>query len=136
MERNITIKKVNLPPPGDFGLDVDFICRSLGYFSERDKSGTAGKIFRMVVKDTSDGLNGFTSDMIAGKLNLSRGAVVHHLNSFVRAGLVLRKNNRYVLRDQSLQKTIKEVQRDSDRLFSDLLKISKDIDDMLGNHYR
>ncbi|MEA3457513.1 MAG: hypothetical protein U9R21_02410 [Candidatus Thermoplasmatota archaeon] len=135
MARRILIKKINTPPAGNLKEDIDFVCRSFGYFSPRDKQDTAGKIFRLLVREshTSEGL---TSDQIAERLELTRGAIVHHLNSFIMAGIIIRDKNAYRLRRQCLQKSIEEVKEDIDRIFSEMLKIASEIDSQLGNFYR
>jgi DNA-binding MarR family transcriptional regulator len=136
MARRILIKKIDLPPPGNLEDDIDFICRSFGYFSQRDKQDTAGKIFRCLVRAGCGNEDGLTSDEIAEQLDLTRGAIVHHLNSFLSAGLVIRYHNTYRIRCASLQKSLEEIKEDIDRIFYQIMKIAKDIDNNLGNYYR
>ena len=136
MANKIKIKKIKTPPPGSLRKDIDFICKSFGYFSSRDKNCTAGKIFRLMVKKTTGESKGLTSDEIAEKLDLSRGTIVYHLNSFIQAGLVKRQNNRYQLRSDSLQKSLEEIKQDVERLFNEMMKIADEIDKQLGNYYR
>ena len=65
-----------------------------------------------------------------------RGAIVHHLNSFINAGTIIRNKNTYRLRRQCLQKRIEEIKEDIDRIFTEVLKIASKIDNQLGNFYR
>ncbi|MDD2666158.1 MAG: hypothetical protein PHD13_06640 [Methanocellales archaeon] len=136
MAGRIILKKFDYPVTGDLNDDIDFICRSFGYFTQRDKQDTAGKIFRLLVKEVAEESNGLSSDDIADKLHLTRGTIVYHLNSFISSGLVIRENNTYRLRSQSLQKCIDEVQEDIYRMLNQMRKISKDIDNKLGHYYR
>ncbi len=135
MAIRILIKRVDTPPTGSLKDDIDFVCKSFGYFSQRDKQDTAGKIFRVLVRETCRS-EGLTSDQIAGQLELTRGAIVHHLNSFIDAGIVIRQRNLYRLRNKCLQKSIEEVKEDIDRIFAEMLKIANEIDNQLGNFYR
>ena len=135
MPYRIYLKKVRTPAPGSLKGDIDFICQSFGYFSQRDKNNTAGKIFRLLVKNISEG-DGLTSDQIAEELELSRGAIVYHLNNFITAGLVIKEKNKYRLRSHSLQKSIEEIRQDTHRIFNEMLKIAEAIDEELGNFYR
>jgi len=136
MSDQITIKKIELPAAGNLNDDIDYVCKSFGYFTERDKQETAGKIFQLLVKEACKAEKGLTSDDIAERLNLTRGAIVHHLNSFISTGLVVRSHNTYRLRSQSLQKSIEEIKDDIDRFLIQMLKIANEIDTKLGNLYR
>ena len=136
MARTVLVKKIRSPAPGDIDEDIDFICKSFGYFSLRDKQDSAGKIFRLLVKEACGNDEGISSDDIANELALSRGAIVHHLNSFISTGLVIKESNRYRLRSGSLQKSIEEIKEDIDRIFRQMAKIAVEIDEKLGNYYR
>ena len=136
MSRIVTVKRVRSPPPGNIEDDIDFICRSFGYFSLRDKQATAGRIFRLIVKEGCGDKDGLCSDDLSEKLELSRGAILHHLNNFIKSGLIVKENNSYRLRSQSLQKSIEEIKIDIDRIFNQMIKISKEIDEKLGHYYR
>ncbi len=136
MTRRIVLKKITSPAPGNINRDIDFICKSFGYFAERDKHETAGKIFRILVKEAAGDSEGLTSDEIAERLNLTRGAIVHHLNSFITSGLVVKEKNLYKLRAPSLQKCIEEIREDIDRIIKEMMKIAADIDEKLGRYYR
>jgi predicted transcriptional regulator len=136
MPQQIILKKIISPAPGNIDEDIDFLCKSLGYFSQRDKSDTAGKIFRLLVKETCEVENCLTSDEIAEKINLTRGAIVHHLNSFISAGIVIKENNKYRIRSTSLQKSLEEIKEDINRIMGQMIKIAMDIDEKLGHYYR
>ena len=136
MSQQIFIKKIRSPAPGSLDDDIDYLCKSLGYFSRRDKQDTAGKIFRLLVKEACEPENCLTSDEIAEKLSLTRGAIVHHLNSFISAGIVIKEHNRYRLRSASLQKSVEEIRSDIDRIMQQMIKIAVEIDEKLGHYYR
>ena len=136
MSQHIVIRKISSPPPGNINDDIDYLCKSLGYFTQRDKQDTAGKIFRLLVRDACEPKKCLTSEEIAEKLNLTRGAIVHHLNSFIKVGIVVKEHNRYRLRSASLQKSIEEIRKDIDRIIEQMIKISIEIDEKLGHYYR
>lgn len=136
MPQQILIKKIRSPAPGSLDDDIDFLCKSLGYFSKRDKQDTAGKIFRLLVKEACEPEKCLTSDEIAEKLLLTRGAIVHHLNSFMSAGVVVKEHNRYRLRSASLQKSVEEIKSDIDRIMQQMIKIAMEIDEKMGHYYR
>lgn len=136
MPQQIIIKKIRSPAPGSLDEDIDYLCKSLGYFTQRDKQDTAGKIFRLLVREACKTEQHLTSDEIAEKLSLTRGAIIHHLNSFISAGIVLKENNKYRLRSGSLQKSIEEIREDIDRIMQQMIKIAMEIDEKLGHYYR
>jgi predicted transcriptional regulator len=136
MTRYIQVKKVRSPPPGNIENDIDYICKSFGYFTLRDKQDTAGRIFRLLVKEGCGEKCGLSSDDIAELLKLSRGAIIHHLNNFIKSGLVVKEDSLYRLRSQSIQKSIEEIKIDIDRIFNQMIKIATEIDDKLGHYYR
>lgn len=136
MPRMVLVKKVRSPPPGSLDEDIDFICRSFGFFSLRDRQESAGRIFRLLVKECCGDEKGLSSDDIAEKLNLSRGAIVHHLNNFISTGLVSKEQNKYRIRSTSLQNCMDEIKEDLNRIFKQMLKIASEIDDKLGHYYR
>ena len=136
MGRMVLVKKVRSPPPGSLDEDIDYICRSFGFFSLRDKQESAGKIFRLLVKECCGDERGLSSDDIAKKLSLSRGAIVHHLNNFILTGLVSKEQNMYRIRSASLQKCMDEIKDDIDRIFKQMFKIAIEIDEKLGHYYR
>lgn len=136
MSRAIQVKRVRSPAPGNLEDDIDYICRSFGYFTMRDKHDSAGRIFRLLVREGCGEKEGLCSDSIAEDLKLSRGAIIHHLNNFIKSGLVVKENNLYRLRSQSLQKSIEEIKIDIDRIFNQMIKIAMEIDDKLGHYYR
>ncbi|MDH7507110.1 MAG: helix-turn-helix domain-containing protein [Candidatus Thermoplasmatota archaeon] len=136
MTKEITIKKIEVPAAGSLDDDIDYVCKSFGYFTERDKQDTAGRIFQLLVKEACGSQKGMTSDEIAERLNLTRGAIVHHLNNFISTGLVIHSHKTYKLRAQSLQKSIEEIKEDIDRIITQILKIASEIDMKLGNLYR
>ncbi len=136
MTQQITIKKILSPSPGNLDEDINYLCKSLGYFSQRYKQDTAGKIFRLLVKEACVTDTCLSSDEIAEKLNLTRGAIVHHLNNFISSGIVINEHNRYRLRSVSLQKSMEEVREDINRIMQQMIKIAIDVDEKLGHYYR
>ncbi len=136
MTRTIQVRRVRSPAPGNIEDDIDYICKSFGYFTLRDKQDSAGRIFRLLVREGCGDKDGLCSDDIAQELELSRGAIIHHLNNFIKCGLVIKENSLYRLRSQSLQKSIEEIKIDIDRIFNQMIKIASEIDDKLGHYYR
>ncbi len=101
--------------------------RSLGMFGLRDKDKSCFRLFIELLKSARKG-KGLSSDEISYKLHLSRGTVVHHLNSLIEAGIVIRHGKSYLLREASLTTLIDEVKEDLERTCDDLHQIAELID--------
>ncbi len=126
--RLLAIRKL---PTVDVDKDFEWVCRSFGFLESRDKMKTAYHVFRCIL-ESSIQTNGITSDELAEKLQLSRGTIIHHLKKLTKSGLVIYHEGKYKLRGTSLKNTIKEIQRDVNRIFEDLENVSTTIDELLG----
>lgn len=68
---------------------------------------------------------------------LSRGiakrtTVIYHLNRLVEEGLLVKRGNLYFIRGGSFEAMVKEIKRDIDTLFEELVEIAKRVDRELG----
>ncbi len=135
MIQEISLKNLQLPSKPDIEQDLNWLCRSLGFVSNRDREETAAKIFRLIV-DAAVQKHALSSEEMAEKTHLTRAAVLHHVKSYVGSGVIIQERTRYILRMRSLQKTIEEIEQDTMRIFSNLKRIAKEMDENLGLPYR
>jgi predicted transcriptional regulator len=131
MLSNITIKKLEKPIDPDLDKDIDWICKSLGFVSSRDFEETASKIFNVIIKARSKNME-LTSEQISKQINVTRGAIMHHLKLYIDSGLITQKKTKYVLRTRSIEKTIDEIELDILRVLDNIKKMAKEIDEKLG----
>ncbi len=129
--RRYVIKNLKHPIKEDVNRDMEWICNCLGFADSRDKERTASKVFKLLLEAAKEG-KGMTSEEIAESVKPTRGAVVHHLNKFIRAGLVIKINSKYELRMSSLKKTIEEVNVDIQRVISNMSEIAESVDNKMG----
>jgi predicted transcriptional regulator len=93
---------------------------------------SAYKVFRILVQSSIEG-EPKTSTEIAEELRLARGTVLFHMKKFYSSGLVSRAPGRkYVLRESSLEETIEDMMRDSEKIFQKMRKIAAEIDKEFG----
>ncbi len=129
--QRITIIKSRSPQRDNLNYELQWLGNSLGLFNIRDKDKSCFRIFIALLKAIKrDEM--LSSDEIANKLNLSRGTVVFHLNKLMNSGIVVSKNNRYVLRVDNLKELVDEVERDMKKACASLREVAEDIDDKLG----
>ena len=123
----ISIRSYQPPRQVDLDLEIDWVCSCLGLVSGRDVSRTAEEIFRRIL-EANRHEKSVTSEKLAEDLELSRGAVNHHLRSFIESGLIVRRKRRIFLRSSTLSGTLEEMRRDADRIFEDLIRTAKNLD--------
>ncbi len=126
----IVIRRVEPPYEKSVERDLEWIGQSLG-LSSLDRDKTTMDVFKLVVRATEEG-KGISSSEIAQKINLSRGAVIHHLNNLQAAGLVVRQGRAYLSRSRSMVRTIQEVEEDIKRIFDRMEETAKEIDRAFG----
>ncbi len=73
-----------------------------------------------------------SSDLIADRLDLTRGTVVHHLKKLMESGIVVREKEGYLLREANLSSVIKDIKRDFDAVISEMEDVAKEIDEKIG----
>ena len=111
--------------------DFEWLCSSMGFCEPIDRDKTATNIIRLLIKNSKK-CSGLRSDDIAENVGKSRGATVNHLNKLIGSGLIVKRKNTYLLREDSLENTIREVRRDIERMFEDLESVAKKIDESFG----
>lgn len=129
--RRYVVKNLKHPIKEDVNRDIEWICNCLGFADSRDKEKTASKVFKLLVDAAKEG-KGLTSEEIAESVKPTRGAVVHHLNKFIKAGLVIKINSKYELRMGSLKKTVEEVNLDIQRVLNNISEIAESVDNKIG----
>ena len=124
---------IRIPKPrsSDVNIELQWLGNSLGLFNDRDKDKSCFRIFITLIKAAKHERN-LSSDQIAEHLNLSRGTVVHHVNKLMSSGLVLRERQGYVLRINKMESLVSELQRDMERMCSNLRTVAKEVDGWLG----
>lgn len=130
MPRKITIIKVRRTDDQNINRDLQWIGGSLGLFNLRDKDSSCFRIFITLVKRARND-NPLSSDEIAETLHLTRGTVVHHLSKLMDSGIVVRERKGYTLRENNMQRLVKDLQGDMELMFSELKEVAREIDEKL-----
>jgi predicted transcriptional regulator len=128
----IVVKRIAKPVQSDDAWDeFEWLCQSLGFLEPIDKDKTAFSVLKEIVSASEKG-EALTSTAIAERVQMSRGAVINHLNNLLRSGLIIRHGRFYVSRSRSMQSTIEEIEEDVERIFLKMKKAAKEIDKELG----
>lgn len=129
------ITDVRMPTKQDLDEDVEWIARCFGFLETRDVKKTAARIFSTLIYAASTD-EGLTSDALAERVGVTRGAIVHHLNKMMRSGLVIFHSGLYKLREKSVRRTVNEVERDLRRVLDKIEEVASSIDEELSLPYR
>jgi predicted transcriptional regulator len=119
----IILRRVETPTGQDSERYVEWLCRCLGF--EGDE--LAVEIFKDLLKANYEGKHPSSTELCRGK-EVTRAAVIYHLNKFIERGLIERRGREYSLRDTTLSSTIDEVEQDFLRYFKRLKEIAKKVD--------
>jgi len=131
MIKRFTIVRIRKVPSQDVNQELQWLGNALGLFNLRDRESSCFRVFITLVKRAKNN-EAISSDGIAEKLDLSRSTVLHHLNRLVDAGIVVREQGGYALREANLSQVVKNIHQDVETTFSELQKIADEIDKKLG----
>lgn len=127
----ITIINIRKPTDNTLNDQLQWIGTSLGLFNLRDKNKSCFRIFIELLKRAKQ-QSPVTSDELAYQLGLSRGTIIHHLNTLMDSGLVIHEGNQYMLRVSNLSDLIEELEKDIQRTLLDLKTVAENIDTRLN----
>jgi predicted transcriptional regulator len=131
-KKRIHLQDIRPPSRSNEDDDMEWLCRSLNLFTKKDADKSAYRVFKILVESSVEG-EPKTSTEIAEELKLARGTVLFHMKKFYNSGLAARApGRRYILRESSLEETIEDMMRDSERIFERMRKIAAEIDKELG----
>ncbi len=131
MHQEIVLRNLETPREENVSHDIDWVCKSFGFVTSRDKDETAAKVLQAIVHAMAT-KKSLSSEHLASHCDISRAAVLHHLRNYIASGLVIPDHRFYVLRTRSVTRTVEEVEFDALRIFAKLKKIAKEIDQSLG----
>lgn len=129
--QRITIIDVRRPSIDNINNKLQWFGTSIGLFNLRDKDRSLFRIFIELLK-AAKGKRPLSSDEIAFRLKLTRGTVVHHLNKLMESGTTIHYKGGYMLRVDSLESLVDEVERDLLRSLENLRGVAREIDGTLG----
>jgi len=131
IRQRITIVQIRKPAEHNVNQELQWLGTSLGLFNLRDKDKSCFRLFIELLK-SAKAHEMLSSDELAGKISLSRGTIIHHINRLMESGLVVHEGNRYILRVENLRTLIEEIEKDIKRACDDLKEVAKEIDNRLG----
>ncbi len=131
MVQEIILRNIEKPHIKSLEEDLLWFCDSFGFSSGRDIENTATKIiFSLLDKLSNDEV--ISSEALAEDLNIKISRVNHHLRNLNDSGLLYRKKRLIYLRGGSLKAAVREMRKDSERIFDELENAAEEIDSIIG----
>jgi len=131
MVQQIILRNLEKPQIKSLEEDLLWFCDSFGFSSGRDTENTANRIiFSLLKKNSNDELS--SSEFLAEDLDMKISRINHHLRNLNDSGLLYRKKRLIYLRGGSLKAAVKEMRKDSERMFDELENIAEEIDSVMG----
>ncbi|AKB13961.1 regulatory protein, arsR family [Methanosarcina thermophila] len=131
MVQQIILRHLEKPRVKSLEEDLLWFCNSFGFTSGRDIENTSTKIiFALLDKLSNDEVT--SSEALAKDLEMKISRVNHHLRNLNDSGLVYRKKRLIYLRGGSLKAAVKEMRKDSERIFDELEYMAEEIDSRIG----
>tara|TARA_Y100000310_G_C20660760_1_gene804618 strand:- start:1472 stop:1870 length:399 start_codon:yes stop_codon:yes gene_type:complete len=131
MQRKTIIIKVRKNYQDNVNDELRWFGSSLGLFGLRDKNSSCFRVFITLLRKAKRN-EVLSSDDIAERLHLTRGTVVHHLNKLMNAGLIVRQDKGYILREHNLQRVVDDIRSDVEATLEDLQNVAKELDEQLS----
>jgi len=131
LTRKIILLQMRRTPQENINRELQWLGSSLGLFNLRDKDSSCFRVFITLVKKSKRD-EALSSDAIAEQLQLSRGTVVHHLTKLMDSGIVVREQEGYLLRENTLQQVVRDMHQEIERMFSEMEEVAKEIDERMG----
>ena len=104
--KRITIISSERPKQKNLNQEIQWFSNCLGMFNKRDKEKSCFRIFIQLLKEKKS----LSSEQISQQSNLSRATVIHHISKLVGAGLVIKKDRKYILRVSNLEDLAKKIE--------------------------
>lgn len=131
MVQEIILRNIEKPRIKNLEEDLLWFCDSFGFSSGRDIENTATKIiFSLLDKLSNEEV--ISSEALAGDLEIKVSRVNHHLRNLNDSGLLYRKKRLIYLRGGSLKAAVREMRKDSERIFDELENAAEEIDSIIG----
>ncbi len=115
----ISIKRITIDGTDPF---INF-CQIMGVDTSFDKNRTAMKILEILYR--YEGLN---STQISKMTDMSRGAILNHLENLIDMGLIFKYGKNYYLVDKDFSKIVDMMEKDLRNTIDRLKTYAKEID--------
>ncbi|MFH1306622.1 MAG: hypothetical protein ABIH83_03125 [Candidatus Micrarchaeota archaeon] len=107
--------------------ELERLCRSIRLVSRRDLDGTVTTVIRTMLEESADSPIG--SSELAGLARLNRITVMHHLKRLENAGIVQRKQHKYLILPSGFSEIVRRMRGEMDMMMNEAEVLAERIDD-------
>ncbi len=125
--KSITLNRKERPHTDDPLYELQWLMEALG-ISERFSRGYAEILMRIAKK----GASRIGTGTLAEERGEKRTTLVYHINRLISMGLLVREGRDLQLRASNFERTIEEIERDVLRMFEDMKRVAREVDEALG----
>ena len=99
--------------------------RTMHLMSERDIDATMTRVFRAMMRMGREPVG---STELSRQAGLNRITVIHHLKRLENAGVVEKRETKYVMRVQSIEEMMDEMRSDMEKQFEEMERMARELD--------
>ena len=125
----IRIQRLKRPSNENLEELISWVCCSLGLVTQRDKDRTSERIFLTLLKKNKEGV--VTFEDLLKEVPVSKSTLSHHLQKYIKHGLLIKTRKGYEFREHSLERTIEEIERDLIKEIERIKEVARKIDELL-----
>jgi predicted transcriptional regulator len=120
------VPEIKTTPKNEPDENLAVICECFGIDPEKDK--LAYEIFKEIIEAQKKD-KGVRTIEITKRAHVTQAAVVYHMNTFIRNGIIIREGREYRLRGRTLDETFDELEQDMLRRMRRMRELAKRIDE-------
>ena len=122
-----------IPKPHEETRDelLAWFVESLGLEHGRDIHQTLRRILDVLLT-LSQASRLLTTEQLEAELLMPSSRINHHIRLLIKAGVLERDKRSIRLRGRTIEETVEEIRRDSERIFDDIIRMARMLDEAYG----
>ncbi len=122
-----------IPKPHDETREelLAWFVESLGLEHGRDIHQTLRRILHMLLTLSQESRL-LSTERLEEELLMPGSRINHHIRLLIKAGMLERDKRSIRLRGRTIEETVEEIRRDSERIFDDIIRMARLLDEAYG----
>ena len=128
MTKEITLRRREPPLTRDAREEIQWLMESMGV-PKRFAEDYAEILIRIAKREKGEKISTGT---LAEERGEKRTSMSYHINRMVEMGLIVREGRYLFTRASNFERMVEEIERDTQRIFEDLKRVAREVDELLG----